>query len=74
MSEKQIKSIINKYTEPLNDNHGGYILVVKSNNFKEMIKDLNKINNTLCFSISGEKLESVLRNTNNRNRGLSSCL
>jgi len=74
MSEKQIKSIINKYTEPLNDNHGGYILVVKSNNFKEMIKDLNEINNTSYFSISGTKLESILISVNNTDRGLSSSL
>ena len=74
MSKKQIKSIIKKYAEPLNDNNGGCILVVKSNNFKEMIKDLNEIKNTSYFSISGTKLESVLISTNNRNRGLSSSL
>jgi hypothetical protein len=67
MSKKKIKSIISKYAEPLNDNHGGFTLVVKSNNFKEMIKDLTEINNTFCFSISSAKLESVLINTNNRN-------
>ena len=74
MSKKQIKSIIKKYAEPLNDNHGGCILVVKSNNFKEMIKDLNEIKNTSYFSISGTKLESVLTITNNRNRGLGGSL
>ena len=74
MSKKEIKSIIEKYAEPLNDNYGGCILAIRSNNFKKMIKDLNVINNTFTFTISGTKLVGTLGNELGSNRGLSGDL
>ena len=60
MSKKQIKSIIEKYAEPLNDNNGGCTLIIRSNNFKKMIKDLNVINNKYTFTTSGTNLVGIL--------------